>query len=93
MSLHQTITDTPLLKVSGLTRRYGARIGCADVSFDLYPGEVLGIVGESGSGKSTLLSCLAGHQQPDEGAVLYDGRDVLAMAETARRRLSRTEWA
>ncbi|MEH7829381.1 phosphonate C-P lyase system protein PhnK [Gemmobacter denitrificans] len=89
----QTITDTPLLQVTGLERRYGPRIGCTGVSFDLFPGEVLGIVGESGSGKSTLLSCLAGHQRPDRGQIRYDGRDVLAMAETERRRLSRTEWA
>ena len=77
--------DQPLLKVDGLTKRYGPRIGCADVSFDLYPGEVLGIVGESGSGKSTLLSCLAGHQRPDLGRIAYDGRDVLTMSETDRR--------
>ena len=63
------------------------------VSFDLYPGEVLGIVGESGSGKSTLLSCLAGHQRADLGRIAYDGRDVLAMSETERRRLGRTDWA
>jgi len=86
-------TDQPLLKVDSLTKRYGARIGCADVSFDLYPGEVLGIVGESGSGKSTLLSCLAGHQRPDLGRIAYDGRDVLTMSETDRRRLGRTDWA
>ncbi|MFZ5749484.1 MAG: phosphonate C-P lyase system protein PhnK [Pseudomonadota bacterium] len=83
----------PLLSVEGLTRRYGPRIGCADVTFDLYPGEVLGIVGESGSGKSTLLSCLAGHQSPDLGRIAYDGRDLLTMTETERRRLSRTDWA
>jgi putative phosphonate transport system ATP-binding protein len=88
-----TATEQPLLKVAGLTKSYGQRIGCADVSFDLHLGEVLGIVGESGSGKSTLLSCLAGHLAADQGQVIYDGRDVLAMAETERRRLSRTEWA
>jgi putative phosphonate transport system ATP-binding protein len=87
------VTDHPLLRVGNLTKRYGARIGCVDVTFDLYPGEVLGIVGESGSGKSTLLSCLAGHLKPDLGRIAYDGRDVLAMSETERRRLSRTDWA
>jgi putative phosphonate transport system ATP-binding protein len=93
MTFHKPIQDTPLLRVTGLTKHYGARIGCADVSFDLYPGEVLGIVGESGSGKSTLLASLAGHLRPEFGRIAYDGRDVLAMSETERRRLSRTDWA
>jgi len=83
----------PLLQVQGLTKRYGPRIGCEEVGFDLWPGEVLGIVGESGSGKSTLLSCLAGMQAPDEGAILWDGRNVLDFSEAERRRLLRGDWA
>jgi putative phosphonate transport system ATP-binding protein len=91
--IDRTLAPAPLLRVEGLTRRYGARIGCADVSFELWPGEVLGIVGESGSGKSTLLSCLAGHQAPDAGRIWYDGRDTVILSEAERRRLARTDWA
>jgi putative phosphonate transport system ATP-binding protein len=89
--------DKPLLSVQGLSKNYGSRIGCADVSFDLFPGEVLGIVGESGSGKSTLLSCLAGHLAPDTGRVIFETsqgpRDTVTMAEAERRKMARTDWA
>ncbi|MEL6204684.1 MAG: phosphonate C-P lyase system protein PhnK [Pseudomonadota bacterium] len=89
---------TPLLSVRNLSKSYGPHVGCADVSFDLHRGEVLGVVGESGSGKSTLLSCLAGHLVPDRGEVVFDTvaegpRDVLAMSEPERRMLGRTDWA
>ena len=87
-----------LLRVRSLTKRYGARIGCADVSFELWPGEVMGVVGESGSGKTTLLNCLAGVLEPDMGEVVYDTRthgprDTLKMSEPERRMLARTDWA
>ena len=89
---------TDILQVNGLSKSYGKQIGCADVCFDVYPGEVLGIVGESGSGKTTLLRCLAGHLEADSGSVefvLRDGmrRDTLTMDEAERRQLGRTDWA
>ncbi len=93
MTLHDVALQQPLFRVESLTKRYGHRIGCADVNFELWPGEVLGIVGESGSGKSTLLGCLAGHLRVEEGRIFYQGRDTLLMPEPERRVLSRTEWA
>ena len=62
-------SEQPLLSVSNLTKLYAPGKGFQNVSFDLYPGEVLGIVGESGSGKSTLLKSLSGRQTPDCGPV------------------------
>ncbi len=87
-----------LLAVRGLTKYYGHHIGCNDVEFDLYPGEVMGIVGESGSGKSTLLNCMAGLLPPDSGQVIFDTRvdgprDTVVMSEAERRLLSRIDWA
>src|SRR5476651_1108614 len=87
----------PLLSANSLTKRFGSRAACRDVSFELWPGEVLGIVGESGSGKTTLLNCLAGRLTPDEGSVTYESAsagtvDVHGLSEARRRLLTRTEW-
>jgi putative phosphonate transport system ATP-binding protein len=91
------MSDTPLLKVRDLSKFYGKRIGCANVAFELWPGEVLAIVGESGSGKTTLLNCLSTRLMPTTGSVEYhmrDGgyRDLYHMSEAERRFLMRTDW-
>ncbi len=89
--------EEPLLQVHGVTRYYGDRIGCNDVDFQLWPGEVLAIVGESGSGKTTLLNCLSTRLAPSAGAIEYrmrDGsmRNLYQLSEAERRLLMRTDW-
>ncbi len=91
------MTDLPLLSVRDLTKTYGVRTGCADVSFDLWPGEVLAVVGESGSGKTTLLNCVSRRLEPTAGTIRYrmrDGamRDLSDLTEAERRFLMRTDW-
>ncbi len=91
------LSTTPLLSVNRLTHLYAPGKGFSDVSFDIYPGEVLGIVGESGSGKTTLLKSISARLVPQHGQILYRPQagkehDLYAMAESDRRRLLRTDW-
>ena len=91
--IFDALVSAPVLESRAVSRLYGERIGCRDVSFQLWPGEVLGIVGESGSGKSTLLRCLAGLDAPTSGQVIFqdDGTtvDLHALPEPRRRALMR----
>ena len=64
--------QNPLLKVENLSHYYGDQIGCENIYFDIYNGEVLGIVGESGSGKTTLLKIISGLLCPNAGSVAFD---------------------
>ncbi|MDR3434702.1 MAG: phosphonate C-P lyase system protein PhnK [Rouxiella aceris] len=87
----------PLLSVENLTHLYAPGKGFSDVSFQLYPGEVLGIVGESGSGKTTLLQAISARLSPQQGQVIYNNgiqpaQSLYQMPESDRRRLLRTDW-
>ncbi len=81
-----------LMRASGLQLHFGKVAALDDVALEIHPGEVVAIVGESGSGKTTLLRVLAGMMAPQQGRVLYDGQDVHAMGEAARRGLMRSDW-
>src|SRR5437870_8295579 len=67
-----------MLQTQRLTKHYGALAAIQDVSFDVRPGEVLGLLGPNGSGKSTTVKILTGLLRPTGGEVRLDGRDVLA---------------
>jgi ABC-2 type transport system ATP-binding protein len=69
-------TPASPLGVRGVTKRFGARVALQSVSFELSPGELVGIVGPNGAGKTTLLSILAGVLSPDEGELTISGRDA-----------------
>lgn len=62
-----------LMKVAGLTKRYGGQCALADIAFDVYPNEVLGLIGPNGAGKTTLLEAIAGLLPTDDGHLLWRG--------------------
>src|SRR6185295_6215549 len=70
-----------MLQAQRLTKQYGALVAVQDVSFDVRPGEVLGLLGPNGSGKSTTVKVLTGLLRPTSGDVRLDGRDALADLE------------
>ncbi|HEY7791614.1 MAG TPA: ABC transporter ATP-binding protein [Vicinamibacterales bacterium] len=65
-----------MLTIEHLTKWYGALPGIQEVSFEVRPGEVLGLLGPNGSGKSTTVKILTGLMRPTSGAVRLDGRDI-----------------
>ena len=66
----------PLLSIKGITKRFGGLVALKDVSFDVYAGEVVGLMGPNGAGKTTLLNVIAGEYTPDEGKIIFKGRDI-----------------
>lgn len=65
-----------ILSLRSVSKSFGALKVTDDVSFDVQPGEALGIIGPNGAGKSTLFNLITGNIAPDQGQVFLDGRDV-----------------
>ena len=74
-----------VIRVSHLTKRYGAHLAVDDVSFEVGKGEVVGFLGPNGAGKSTTLRILAGFLGATSGQVAIDGHDVATDSSEARR--------
>ncbi len=66
----------PIIEVKNVSVEYGQLTILKDVSFDIYPGEILSIVGGSGCGKTTLLRQLSGLETPTDGTVIIEGEDL-----------------
>ncbi|MBM0742893.1 ABC transporter ATP-binding protein [Phormidium sp. CLA17] len=75
----------PIRSIFGQTKRYFMAVN--DVSFDVYPGETLGLVGESGCGKSTLARSILQLIKPMEGQIIFDGQDITQLPPKALRRV------
>lgn len=77
-----------MITVSGLTRQYGSFTAVDGISFEVGPGEILGLVGPNGAGKTTTLRCLAGIIAPTLGSVTIAGHDIRTAPVDAKRALA-----
>jgi branched-chain amino acid transport system ATP-binding protein len=76
-----------LLKVEGLTKRFGGVIASDNVRLDVARGELHAIIGPNGAGKTTLIGQLTGEIVPDTGRIGFDGREITALPVYDRSRL------
>ena len=66
----------PILKVEKISKHFGGVQAVQGVSFELNPGEFLGVIGPNGSGKTTLVNLITGFVKPDSGKVIYRGGEI-----------------
>jgi branched-chain amino acid transport system ATP-binding protein len=65
-----------MLKVSGLTKRFGGFTALNQVSFEVEAGEILGLIGPNGSGKTTCFNCISGALPLTDGSIVFEGREI-----------------
>ncbi|GAA3754022.1 ABC transporter ATP-binding protein [Microbacterium kribbense] len=74
------VPTVPAVRVMGLSKTYGkgpaAFQAIADISFEVYPGEIVCIIGPSGAGKTTFLKCMCGLLQATSGAIEFEGKQI-----------------
>lgn len=71
------ISSQPVLRLSGISKNFGAVSALTDIDLEVFPGEVVALVGDNGAGKSTLIKTLAGVHQPTSGTIEFNGEKVV----------------
>lgn len=74
----------PLIRIEGVTKRFGDFTAIDDVSLDIFPKEFFALLGPSGCGKTTIMRMLAGFETPSEGRITIDGKDMAGVAPNKR---------
>jgi branched-chain amino acid transport system ATP-binding protein len=77
---------TPLLRISGLTKRFGGFTAVDNVSVDIRAGERFGLIGPNGSGKTTLINCISGAFRTEAATVVFGGEDITSLPPHIRTR-------
>jgi len=70
------VSDSPVLELRGVSKRFGAVQALFEVDFHVAAGQVMALVGDNGAGKSTLIKCIAGIYPIDTGEIRFDGEPV-----------------
>ncbi len=68
-----------IIKIDGVTKRFGGLVALDKVSFNIHKGEILGIIGPNGAGKTTLFNCITGVYKPEEGRIYFNGMDITGL--------------
>ena len=77
-----------MIRVSHLTKVYGDLKAVDDFSFDVAPGEVVGLIGPNGAGKTSTLRCIVGIQRPSGGTITIGGHDIVSDSVRAKQQLA-----
>ena len=80
-SLNSFLEEPPVVRLEGVTKRFGATPALDDLSLSIRRGEILGLIGRSGAGKSTLIRCLNGLERPDGGVIEIEGCSICGRTE------------
>jgi branched-chain amino acid transport system ATP-binding protein len=62
---------TPILEIKKLFKSFGGLEALKDITFDIKPGEIIGLIGPNGAGKTTLFNCVAGIEKPTGGEIIF----------------------
>jgi len=79
-----------VLTLESVTKRFGGLTAVRAVSLEVRRGDLLGIIGPNGAGKTTLFNVIAGYYRPEEGRIVFEGRDVTGLPAHAISRLGLT---